>query len=138
MVRKNIFVCMVLIGILLVGCKEITNFEECIAAGNPIMESYPRQCSANGQTFVEVIEEQAESELSIKEAIGIARNSECTEKGILTDSYFYNGNSKTWWIDLKMKPGFENEICNPACVVFDETKKAEINWRCVGAVPPDG
>lgn len=23
---------------------EITNFEECIAAGNPAMESYPRQC----------------------------------------------------------------------------------------------
>ena len=31
----------------------ITNFEQCAAAGNPIMESYPRQCRANGQTFVE-------------------------------------------------------------------------------------
>jgi hypothetical protein len=31
--------------------KTITNFEECKAAGNPIMESYPEQCSANGQTF---------------------------------------------------------------------------------------
>lgn len=36
----------------------ITNFEECIAAGNPAMESYPRQCMANGQTFREVIYEQ--------------------------------------------------------------------------------
>lgn len=34
---------------------EITNFEECAAAGNPIMESYPRQCRANGKTFVEEI-----------------------------------------------------------------------------------
>ena len=34
----------------------ITNFEECIAAGNPAMESYPRQCRANGQTFVEFID----------------------------------------------------------------------------------
>lgn len=33
----------------------ITNFEECAAAGNPIMESYPRQCAANGQTFTEEI-----------------------------------------------------------------------------------
>ncbi|TSC85691.1 MAG: hypothetical protein G01um10148_1077 [Parcubacteria group bacterium Gr01-1014_8] len=33
----------------------ITNFDECAAAGNSIMESYPRQCSANGQTFVEEI-----------------------------------------------------------------------------------
>lgn len=31
---------------------QISNFEECAAAGNPIMESYPEQCSANGQTFV--------------------------------------------------------------------------------------
>ncbi len=29
----------------------ITNFDECVAAGNPVMESYPEQCAANGQTF---------------------------------------------------------------------------------------
>jgi len=33
----------------------ITNFAECAAAGNPVMESYPRQCSANGQTYTEEI-----------------------------------------------------------------------------------
>ncbi|MAF79909.1 hypothetical protein CL629_02390 [bacterium] len=33
----------------------ITNFEDCIAAGNPAMESYPRQCRAGDQTFVEDI-----------------------------------------------------------------------------------
>jgi len=33
----------------------ITSFEECVAAGNPVMESYPRQCRANGQLFVEEI-----------------------------------------------------------------------------------
>jgi hypothetical protein len=32
----------------------ITNFEECAAAGNPVMESYPRQCRAqDGRLFVE-------------------------------------------------------------------------------------
>ena len=30
----------------------VINFDECVAAGNPVMESYPEQCSANGQTFV--------------------------------------------------------------------------------------
>ena len=31
----------------------ITNFDECAAAGNPIMESYPEQCrTADGRTFV--------------------------------------------------------------------------------------
>lgn len=29
----------------------IDTFEACVAAGNPIMESYPEQCSANGKTF---------------------------------------------------------------------------------------
>lgn len=29
----------------------ITTFEECVAAGNPVMESYPEQCRAGNQTF---------------------------------------------------------------------------------------
>jgi len=36
----------------------INNFEECIAEGNPAMESYPRQCrTVDGQHFVENIDE---------------------------------------------------------------------------------
>lgn len=38
--------------------KKISNFEECASAGYAVMESYPRQCAANGQTFVEIIEKQ--------------------------------------------------------------------------------
>lgn len=35
----------------------IENFEDCVAAGNPIMESYPRQCNtSDGQHFVEEID----------------------------------------------------------------------------------
>jgi hypothetical protein len=34
----------------------ISNFEECVEAGNPVMESYPRQCRVNGETFVEYLE----------------------------------------------------------------------------------
>lgn len=37
--------------------QRITNFEECAAAGNPVMESYPRQCRADGRLFVEEIDE---------------------------------------------------------------------------------
>ena len=33
----------------------VTTFEECVATGNPVMESYPRQCRSGGQTFVENI-----------------------------------------------------------------------------------
>jgi len=42
----------------------ITNFDECVAAGNPVMESYPRQCKdSDGQTFVE--------EIMIHEELGV-------------------------------------------------------------------
>ncbi|NQU99015.1 hypothetical protein HQ533_06145 [Candidatus Woesearchaeota archaeon] len=33
----------------------ITNFEECAEAGYDVMESYPRQCAANGETFTEEV-----------------------------------------------------------------------------------
>ena len=38
---------------------EISNFEECIVAGNPAMESYPRKCrdSKTENTFTEVIDD---------------------------------------------------------------------------------
>jgi len=36
---------------------EITNFDECLAAGNLAMESHPRQCqTADGKHFVEQID----------------------------------------------------------------------------------
>jgi hypothetical protein len=34
----------------------IHSFEECAAAGNPVMESYPRQCNTpDGKHFVETV-----------------------------------------------------------------------------------
>lgn len=38
----------------------VTNFEECVALGNPAMESYPRQCRAGDKTFVENIGNELE------------------------------------------------------------------------------
>jgi hypothetical protein len=38
---------------------KISDFEECAAAGNPVMESYPRQCRADGVTYVEDVPEPA-------------------------------------------------------------------------------
>lgn len=39
----------------------ITDFDSCAAAGNPVAESYPRQCtSEDGRHFVEEIEEPIE------------------------------------------------------------------------------
>lgn len=30
---------------------DVHDFESCVAAGNPVMESYPEQCAANGTTY---------------------------------------------------------------------------------------
>ena len=43
----------------------ITNFDECAQAGNPVMESYPRQCrTKDGRTFVEDISQVPDSNAS--------------------------------------------------------------------------
>ena len=57
--NKIILTLSILAVIFISACTEIkiTNFEECIKAGNPAMESYPRQCRANGISFVEEIED---------------------------------------------------------------------------------
>jgi len=107
---------------LIAGCNIITNFEDCVNAGNPILEIYPRQCKAGGRTFVE----ETCKDMSLSEAKAIARK-EC---GMLKKTHICNEITNTWWIDLEVM----KNNCNPACVVDVETKKAEINWRCTGAI----
>ena len=69
--------------------------------------------------------------LTQEEAIEIAQNSDCILEGNLTENIMYNNYTKTWWIDLDLeKPG-----CKPACVVYEETRNATINWRCTGVIP---
>ena len=52
---RRIFLLLIPALILFISCEPITSFNECVEAGNPVMESYPRKCTANGQTFIEVI-----------------------------------------------------------------------------------
>lgn len=50
---KNIII-LGLICILIAGCnKDINSFRECVDSGNPILESYPRQCKVDDKTFTE-------------------------------------------------------------------------------------
>jgi|GEM_PF-2788442 len=80
-------------------------------------------CKKNGTNF----------QMSLKEAKDIALHSECGEKGNLTNVYFCNKGTGTWWIDLDI----QKKGCSPACVINVETKKAEINWRCTGLIVPE-
>ncbi len=67
------------------------------------------------------------------EARGIAEKT-CIKGGESLNSGTYNEFTRTWWFDANLNSGPTN--CNPACVVSEETKTAEINWRCTGAIPP--
>lgn len=111
--------------------EEINSFEECVEAGHPILESYPRQCKTpDDKTFVEehCTKKETHEILTLADAKQIAINSECGDR--FKETYVCNEETGTWWIDLDI----EKEGCNPACVVNLETKEAEINWRCTGLI----
>ncbi|MBS3104091.1 hypothetical protein J4222_03945 [Candidatus Woesearchaeota archaeon] len=60
--KSKIFLLFIGTLFLIAACtktQNITSFEECAAAGYPVMESYPRQCRANGELFVEEMVELA-------------------------------------------------------------------------------
>ncbi len=65
---KSFFVIAVLVSLILIAFgvylsvnsfqkEQINDFQECLDAGFPVMESYPRQCSANGKTFIETLDD---------------------------------------------------------------------------------
>jgi hypothetical protein len=92
-----------------------------------------RQNSPNPEPSPTV--QPAESLMSEQEARAIAEQS-CIKGGeALTSGGTYNANSKTWWFDANLNS--TQQGCHPACVVWAETKTAEINWRCTGLIVPE-
>jgi hypothetical protein len=74
--KKSVFLIAIMVLILTIAFMffnnskqtEITNFEGCIKAGNPIMATYPRQCRVNNQIFVEQLMEANDS-INIRNSI---------------------------------------------------------------------
>lgn len=96
---KYLLLIIILIVVFIAGCSntiEVTNFEECVQAGNPVMESYPRQCSYGDQTFIE--------ELDI--------GNECINK---------DGN---WLDEFKECLGISKENCESLGGIFNECESA--------------
>ncbi len=85
----------------------------------------------NPTTQETCIDTKTGAQMTIKEALQIAEDSECGQEGSIKDTYMCNPDTGTWWIDLEI----EKEGCNPACVVDIDDKTAEINWRCTGVIP---
>lgn len=88
-------------------------------------------CSAPIDKGVNINQNQnVKSVLSEAEARLIAEST-CIKGGdALASGGTYNENFKTWRFDANLNA--TQKGCNPACVVSEETKTAEINWRCTG------
>lgn len=69
---------------------KITNFEECAAAGNPIMESYPGQCRAGDKTFREDIGNELEK-------IDLIRISVPRPNGTIKSPAVIEGEARGFW-----------------------------------------
>lgn len=96
----------------------------CMSEGCPCSENY-RTCPSDCH------------EARFEDLTEFAKDSECIEKGELTENYAFNPETRTWWINMKMKPEFEKEGCSPACVIYEDEDKIELNWRCTGLAVPD-
>jgi hypothetical protein len=126
--------------IFLVSCsKPITNFEECVRAGNPVLESYPMQCQVDGKTFVQEIKEPKKiildpmaefNQSAYDDAFALATNGECGEKGVLEPSSTYDLDRKQWKFQMHINAEFRRENCNPDCYVDMSNGSAFIEWLC--------
>lgn len=68
--------------------------------------------------------------LDEEEAFELAQQG-CTN-GTISREFIFNENTQTWW--FVYTPNGPKAGCNPACVVDEASKSAEINWRCTGLI----
>lgn len=67
----------------------ITSFAECVAAGNPVQESSPEQCSANGKTFKnEAIAESEQENIVADEDAAVAEENCGDGETVFSDEDF--------------------------------------------------
>jgi hypothetical protein len=83
---------------------EISSFEECVAAGNPVMESYPRRCAAGDKTFTEEIKHICTAEESSAQACTMEYAPVCGEFLLNTGKTVYQtfGNGCTACATMKV------------------------------------
>lgn len=95
----------------IVPTSSISNFDECVAAGNPIMESYPEQCAADGQTFVKEISSPI-----------VPTENEVSTKG--WSSYTSNKGAFSLKFPPKWVQAEEPELCNDDLILLAQDKSS--------------
>lgn len=105
---------------------EITSFEECVADGNPVMESYPRQCRYGDQTFTEDIGNEREKTDIIR--IDTPRPNQIIEspltiKGVARGSWFFEASFPVVLVDWDGK------------IIAEGIAQAKGEWMTTDFVP---
>lgn len=106
------------------------NANEPMTAQPSVGKSFYIQYDKNSGQISELIKTTIMTEIQAKV---IAENT-CIKGGESLAPGYYNEGTKTWWFDANLNA--TRESCNPACVVSEDTKTAEINWRCTGLIKP--
>lgn len=108
LMKKRIYlVVVVIIAVILVGWfwsreNNVKNFAECVAAGNPVMESYPRQCRVNGETFKEDIGNELEKDNLIRLSVprpNTSIESPLIVKGFARGNWFFEASFPIFIVD---------------------------------------
>jgi len=104
----------------------VTNFEECMAAGNPVMESYPRQCRAGEKTFTENIGNELEK-------IDLIKIDSPRPNAVVTSPLKISGQARgTWYFEasfpVKLLDGDGN-------VLAQTPAQAQSDWMTENFVP---
>lgn len=68
----------------------VNNFEDCVSVGNPIMESYPRQCKHGDKNFVEDVG-------NVLEKINLIRLENPLPNQIITSPLVIRGQARGFW-----------------------------------------
>lgn len=102
---------------------KITNFEECIAAGNPAMESYPRQCKdpITDTTFTETIKHICTQDEKESDICTMEYNPVCGEIALNTGEKTYKtySNGCSACSDMNVVSHMQGE-CEKKIFVIDE------------------
>jgi hypothetical protein len=100
----------------------IDSFEDCVAAGNAIMESYPRQCrTRDGRLFVEEIKEFPDNsdktspimgnQLPVPEAVRVAKKELAEKLDADVESIIVLEAIETEWSDSCLGISKEGQMC---------------------------
>lgn len=128
---------------LLIACTattDITSFQECVDAGNPVMESYPRQCrTEDGQLFVEEVggviggQQESQSSSSVITYNDVLRVTAPEENAVVSSPVLVEGEARgQWYFEATFPVLLEDADGN---VLVESYATADGDWMTEDYVP---